>query len=325
MKCAQRLAGAALAVFVGVAWMGCNSKQSAPDAPDAEFDAQVQIDASADDVATLGDATTPVEAASTPDGTSPVEASLPQEAGLDAVAAAEVSTPDAQAPDASAAEAGTDAAPEAAAGVCTVDGIKDGQETDVDCGGPACDAQDRVCPNLEGCLVGADCQSKVCTGDVCQVPTCTDGEQNGNETAVDCGGTLCDSLGDRCADGQRCLTGNDCTDLLCGNNFTCLFPSCTDGVKDGGETGIDCGNSSVTMCPACPAGQGCNVGSDCTSLVCQSNVCRVPSCSDGVQNGGESDVDCGEVCGLKLCPSGDTCFTNADCTSMVCLATGKCQ
>lgn len=55
------------------------------------------------------------------------------------------------------------------------DGIQNGQETGVDCGGP-------------------DCQP-------CQVdPTCEDGIQNGQETGVDCGGPDC----------QPCQTGNDC-------------------------------------------------------------------------------------------------------------------
>lgn len=57
---------------------------------------------------------------------------------------------------------------------CT-DGIQNGNETGVDCGGP-------------------DCQP-------CQVdPTCEDGIQNGDETGVDCGGSDC----------QPCQTGNNC-------------------------------------------------------------------------------------------------------------------
>jgi subtilisin family serine protease len=43
-------------------------------------------------------------------------------------------------------------------------------------------------------------------------------------------------------------------------------PSCTDGVQNGDETGVDCGGPD---CPACP------------------------TCSDGVQNGNETDIDCG--------------------------------
>ena len=72
-------------------------------------------------------------------------------------------------------------------GTC-VDGIKNGTETDVDCGGAACVAQGKACANGLICLVGSDCQSLVCTGSTCAVPTCSDGVKNGQETDVDCGG-----------------------------------------------------------------------------------------------------------------------------------------
>jgi hypothetical protein len=201
---------------------------------------------------------------------------------------------------------------------CT-DGMKDGEETDVDCGGAACDAMSRTCAVGKACMVGADCQSQVCTGDVCQAPTCSDGVQNGTETDVDCGGATCDATGHTCGVGKRCLTAADCANGLCDATNHCPAPTCTDGVKNGGETGIDCGNSAVTGCPACPAGQGCAAGADCQSLHCSNGVCLVASCSDGLQNGGESDVDCGHVCVLKLCGNGKKCVANDDCSSNTCL------
>jgi hypothetical protein len=207
---------------------------------------------------------------------------------------------------------------------CT-DGVKDGQETDVDCGGATCDAQDRTCPNGEMCLVGPDCQSKVCTGDVCQVPTCTDGQENGQETDVDCGGPLCDSTGHQCPVGDKCIIAEDCTSLLCDASNHCPAPSCMDGVKNGSETGIDCGNTAMSGCPACVVGQGCNVGSDCQSMRCTANICEVATCSDGIQDGGESDVDCGHVCFGKACGTGKKCVIASDCASGTCLATGLCM
>jgi len=51
--------------------------------------------------------------------------------------------------------------------------------------------------------------------------------------------------------------------------------TCSDGIQNGNETGIDCGGS----CPACPP---------------------VPSCNDGVQNGNETGIDCGGSC--PACP-----------------------
>jgi hypothetical protein len=49
-------------------------------------------------------------------------------------------------------------------------------------------------------------------------------------------------------------------------------PTCTDGIQNQGETGIDCGGP----CPACP------------------------TCNDGIQNQGETGVDCGGPC--PACP-----------------------
>jgi len=67
-----------------------------------------------------------------------------------------------------------------------MDKIKDGMETDVDCGGPVC----MGCPATDKCNLPRDCQSLVCTNGVCQAPTDTDHVQNDSETDVDCGGGL---------------------------------------------------------------------------------------------------------------------------------------
>ena len=43
----------------------------------------------------------------------------------------------------------------------------------------------------------------------------------------------------------------------------------------------------------------CLAGSDCTSKVCKNGMCQAPMCTDGVQNGDETDVDCGG----RACPA----------------------
>jgi hypothetical protein len=48
-------------------------------------------------------------------------------------------------------------------GAC-MDAIKDGAETDVDCGGPACP----TCATGKLCAVDADCTSNTCVMGVCQ-------------------------------------------------------------------------------------------------------------------------------------------------------------
>lgn len=57
--------------------------------------------------------------------------------------------------------------------------------------------------------------------------------------------------------------------------------SCSDGIKNGNETGVDCGGT----CPACPV---------------------IPTCSDGIKNGNETGVDCG---GTDCSPCNTGCST----------------
>jgi hypothetical protein len=53
--------------------------------------------------------------------------------------------------------------------------------------------------------------------------------------------------------------------------FRCCFSqdptvyTCADSVQDGTETDVDCGGGA---CPTCATGKKCNVGTDCTSAVC---------------------------------------------------------
>jgi len=60
------------------------------------------------------------------------------------------------------------------------DGMVDGQETDVDCGGPTC----AKCANSKKCMANSDCSSTYCVGNVCVVQ-CMNGVMDGAETDVD--------------------------------------------------------------------------------------------------------------------------------------------
>lgn len=65
-----------------------------------------------------------------------------------------------------------------------VDGVKNGRETDIDCGGLDCQAK---CSKNDTCKLGSDCVSGVCQSGTCRLETCTDGVKNGAETGIDCG------------------------------------------------------------------------------------------------------------------------------------------
>ncbi|MBN2494980.1 MAG: hypothetical protein JXR96_10350 [Deltaproteobacteria bacterium] len=188
------------------------------------------------------------------------------------------------------------------------DGIYNGEETDLDCGGP-CDP----CAAGGGCLSSADCRSQVCTGGKCAAASCSDEIQNGYETDLDCGGTC-----PGCPVGAHCLVGANCASGVCRLD-ECQEPSCDDGVKNGPELGPDCGGG----CGPCPAGYPCESDAGCLSQKCQAGHCAEPSCSDEVTNGLETDVDCGgAVC--PACPASSACQVDQDCEQRVCRG-GVCQ
>ena len=55
-----------------------------------------------------------------------------------------------------------------------------------------------------------------------------------------------------------------------------LSQTCTDGIKNGKETGKDCGGfSGGVTCPKCALGIGCLVATDCVSGFCNGAKVRV--------------------------------------------------
>ncbi|MCA9523110.1 MAG: DUF642 domain-containing protein [Myxococcales bacterium] len=179
------------------------------------------------------------------------------------------------------------------------DKIENGQETDVDCGGPVCGK----CNDLQGCKVDTDCLSGSCDNDVCR--SCSDTVKNGDETDVDCGG----SCAKKCGNGKDCSANSDCASTIC-DNGTCT--SCGNGVRDGDEGDVDCGGSCADKCDD---GKSCRGADDCKSGTCSNGVCI--SCSDGKQNGDETDVDCGGSCDTA-CADGKLCRGDDDCESKAC-------
>ncbi|MBL8613051.1 MAG: hypothetical protein JNL38_37270 [Myxococcales bacterium] len=120
-------------------------------------------------------------------------------------------------------------------GVCAAptsdDGVKNGTETDVDCGGSAAAPK---CLDGKKCAAAGDCASGVCTGGTCQAPTKTDGVKNGTETDVDCGGGA-PTNAPKCAAGKTCKVHADCGSDGCGDDGKCATTrSCAQ--QNGGRT-----------------------------------------------------------------------------------------
>ena len=97
---------------------------------------------------------------------------------------------------------------------------------------------------LNGDEIGIDCGGS-CTPCV----SCNDGIQNGDETGVDCGGscTPCTTCDDGIQNGDE--TGVDCG----GACVPCV--TCEDGIQNGDEEGVDCGGSFCLPCV--DTGEGC--------------------------------------------------------------------
>jgi hypothetical protein len=94
------------------------------------------------------------------------------------------------------------------------------------------------------------------------VSSCTDGATNGEETDVDCGGTLCAA----CTLGKACGVPGDCDTNVC-EGGTCACPAgkgdCDGEFANGCEVDFA---SSAANCGQC--GNACGSGLECTASAC---------------------------------------------------------
>ena len=184
---------------------------------------------------------------------------------------------------------------------CT-DGIMNGDETGVDCGGSVCPA----------------------------CPTCTDGIMNGDETGIDCGGSVCDPC--PCLGNEVTLTinldnypeetswdiQNDAGDVVASGGtygsqpdgsqvveLACLVDGCYDfTIYDSYGDGICCaygtGDYTLTDDTGAVLAAGAAFGSSETTNFCLTGP--APTCTDGIMNGDETGIDCGG----SVCPPCNT-------------------
>ena len=104
------------------------------------------------------------------------------------------------------------------------------------------------CEDGNACTLGDLCSSGSCVSGA--PPSCTDGQLDGKETGIDCGGQVgacgypaCKA----CGNGLGCDIAADCVSVVC-DLGTCATPTCGDFVQNQGETGIDCGGPCL-VCP----------------------------------------------------------------------------
>jgi hypothetical protein len=103
---------------------------------------------------------------------------------------------------------------------------------------------------------------------------------------------------------QSCATITNPTQCLPG------WADCDGNAMNGCEENLA---TSRVACGAC--------GNSCGSGWCDNGVCRASSCTNGVRDGNETDVDCGGSCGA--CTACSACWQNSDCATGMCVA-GQC-
>lgn len=135
---------------------------------------------------------------------------------------------------------------------------------------------------------GSTVSIDACLPDGCYDFTINDTYGDGICCAYGSGSYTVSSGGSTLASGGS-FGGSETTNICVGGGPS--GPTCSDGVQNGNETGIDCGGSNCDPCVSCNDGiqNGSETGVDCGG----SNCAPCVSCNDGIQNGNETGIDCG--------------------------------
>lgn len=170
-------------------------------------------------------------------------------------------------------------------------------------GGVSC-IHDVDCPPL-----ARECSASKCVLGLCGHTNMSAGTPAQAQVSGDCHRRTCDGSG-------NVINVVDDTDAP-PSSAPCSAPSCKLGavMNTWAPEGSWCSGgvcSKVGSCVECVCDADCG-GGTCNAL----GHCVAPSCTDGVRNGSECDVDCGQGC--KPCGSGRSCSRGSDCTLGVCL------
>jgi uncharacterized protein YkwD len=201
-------------------------------------------------------------------------------------------------------------------GVCGMQQAAAGTSCDEQ-GGALCDGAG-VCVE---CLVESDCSDGICQANQCVPAACGDGVQNGDESAIDCGGSCAP-----CANGVQCNGAADCVsgfcnagtcapcgnDGQCGANGYCNAGSCAPK-KVGGDV---CGAANQCQSGFCPADDGvcCNSACNGTCRACVAGKTggTTGTCDD-VSAGQDFEAECGDQGAASCGANGMGCNGNGAC------------
>lgn len=206
-------------------------------------------------------------------------------------------------------------------GAACDDGIRNGDEIDVDCGGGC-----QPCAGGALCTDADDCLSRICVGGTCADSICGDGVINGSAeecddsgesaacdsdcTLAECGdGAINTSAGELCDDaGESATCDSDCTPAECGDG---VINTSADELCDDGGPSTTC-NADCTLASCGDGMINSEAGEECDdageSATCDGN-CTLVVCGDGTVN-----TSAGEACD----DSGESPSCDSDCTTAVC-------
>jgi hypothetical protein len=182
----------------------------------------------------------------------------------------------------------------ASAASCT-DGVKNGTETSIDCGGGACPA----CGNGQACNVNTDCQSNSCVNGQCTTASCVPP----TSTTPCLIGTCINGVpslvptpaGTSCGASSSCDGSGNCV-ASCGAGQTLCGGACVSNTSF---------QTDPNNCGTC--GNLCASGQSCISGVCGTSGAAV--CGNGIREAGEQ-CDDGNTTNLDGCSS--TCQFEQD-------------
>lgn len=152
---------------------------------------------------------------------------------------------------------------------CMGDKVCDGQGTCVEC------VNSNDCESQNGTCVNNQCVS------------CSDGQQNGDETGVDCGGSKCSPCAMTCSNNNDCMSGFCVDGVCCDAACTAACKSCNIAGKVGKCSSLSKGTEDPGVCESTKAcsgfsaqcllkdGQPCMSDGQCLSDYCSAgnNLC----------------------------------------------------
>ncbi|WP_437520753.1 hypothetical protein WME79_27710 [Sorangium sp. So ce726] len=192
-------------------------------------------------------------------------------------------------------------------------------------GSMTCSGGVTPCDAISDCPIPTtECVKATCEARCCGTTNVPDG------TATMAGQTLGDCKQQVCGGNGGTTSINDNTDRPADDE--CNVGTCAGGTP--GSSPKTAGTRCTTggkVCDGSGACVGCLTSTDCTApQVCDpmgTRTCVDVSCTDGAQNGSETDVDCGGIddgSGCAPCADNLECALDSDCASGYCNTAGRC-